>query len=118
MKPMLKPVAVLALLISVMAAQVNAQGFTRNLARTGLTQEDVNIMVSEGAQLYQGGNATVGIDTVWNNPETGAHGLAEIVEVDGSCIRIAYRFKTERNRALQTFEIRRCVQNGEWVLSG
>lgn len=109
---------ILIMLASLFATSVHAQGFLRQLARTGLTQEDVNIMVAEGAQLYQSGGARVGDDTVWQNPDTGAHGLAEIVETDGDCVRTAYRFKTTRNRAMQTIEIRRCLQNGEWVLSG
>ena len=107
-----------ALLASFFATSVHAQGFLRQLSRTGLTQEDVNIMVAEGSQLYRSGGARVGDDAVWQNPATGAHGLAEIVAVDGNCVGTAYRFKTTRNRSMQTIEIRRCLQNGEWVLSG
>lgn len=108
----------LAAVCSLAASPLFAQGFTTKLARTGLTQDDVNIMVAEGAQLYQNGGATVGSDTVWKNPETGAYGLAEVVEVEANCVRVAYRFRTDRNRTLQTVEIRRCLQDGTWVLAG
>ena len=100
------------------AAPVYAQGIGRQLARTGLTQEDVGIMVERGSTLYRGGGAAVGADTVWQNPETGAHGLAEITDVDGNCIRIAYRFITTKQTSLQTVELRRCLQDGKWVLAG
>lgn len=99
------------------AAPLYAQGIGRQLARTGLTQEDVSIMVDRGATLYRNGGAQVGVDTVWQNSETGAHGLAEITEVEGNCIRIAYRFITTKQTSLQTLEFRRCLQDGAWVLS-
>lgn len=100
------------------AAPLAAQGLGRQLARTGLTQADVDIMVAEGASLYRNGNAQVGADTVWQNAETDTHGLAEITQVEGDCITIAYRFKTTRQTSLQTVEIRRCLVDGRWLLSG
>lgn len=100
------------------AAPAAAQGFLRQLERTGLTQEDVNTMVAQGAELYRNGGASVGDDTVWQNLNTGAHGLAEITEVDDSCVRIAYRFITTRRDTLQTIEVRRCLQDGQWLLAG
>lgn len=100
------------------AAPLAAQGLGRQLSRAGLTQEDVDIMVAEGATLYRNGNAAVGADAIWQNPETDAYGMAEISEVEGDCIRIAYRFKTTRRDGLQTVEIRRCLVDGNWVLSG
>lgn len=100
------------------SAPANSQGFIRQLERTGLTQEDVNIMVDRGAALYRNGGAAPGDDTVWQNTDTGAHGLAEITGVEGNCVRIAYRFITTRRTTLQTIEVRRCLQDGEWLLSG
>ena len=100
------------------AAPAAAQGFLRQLERTGLTQEDVNVMVAAAAELYSNGGATVGDDTVWQNTETSAHGLAEITEVEGNCVSIAYRFITTRRSTMQTIEIRRCLEDGRWVLAG
>lgn len=104
--------------IACTAAPLAAQGLGRQLARSGLTQADVDIMVAEGATLYRNGNATVGADTIWQNPETNAYGMAEITTVDGDCVIIAYRFKTTRQSSLQTVDIRRCLVDGRWLLSG
>ena len=101
-----------------LAAPAAAQGFIKKIARTGLTQDDINIMVETASDLYASGGAVVGADTVWLNPETDAHGLAEITEVAGNCVRIAYRFRTTRRPSLQTVEALRCLENGRWVLSG
>lgn len=100
------------------AAPLAAQGLGRQLSRAGLTQADVDIMVAEGATLYRNGNATTGDDTIWQNPETDAHGMAEITAVEDDCITIAYRFRTTRQTNLQTVEIRRCLVDGRWLLSG
>lgn len=101
-----------------LSAPLSAQGFSQKLARTGLTQADVDIMVAEGSALYRSGNATVGADTVWQNADTGAYGLAKITAVDGDCVTIAYRFRTSRQTTLQTVDIRRCLVDGRWLLSG
>lgn len=105
-------------MIACAATPLYAQGFAKQLARTGLTQEDVNIMVAQGATLYKNGGASVGADTVWQNTATQAHGLAEITEVDGNCIKIAYRFVTTRQTSMQSVEIRRCLSDGQWKLAG
>lgn len=99
------------------ASPVYAQAFVKQLSRVGMTQADIDIMVAAGAELYNDGTASAGADTIWLNPETDAHGLAEITEVDGSCIRIAYRFRTNKQADLQSVEVRRCLTDGAWVLS-
>jgi hypothetical protein len=51
------------------------------------------------------------------NPATGAHGLAEVVEVKNGCVRIAYKFRTGRKQDVQVVTIRRCPVEGRWKLS-
>ena len=68
------------------------------LARTGLVQEDINIMVRTAAPMYASRNAEVGKDVIWSNPKTGAFGMAEILEVDGDCVRLVYRFQTRSRK--------------------
>lgn len=87
------------------------------LGRTGMTQEDVNIMVRAGATLYASGTPAVGADTIWSNPQTGAYGMAEIVEAEGNCVKIAYRFRTMRQPAVRTVTTGRCLVDRAWKLS-
>lgn len=99
------------------ATGADAQSLGRALARTGLVQEDVNIMVQTAATLYASGDAAVGRDVIWTNPKTQAFGMAEITEVQGDCVRVAYRFQTRRKPATETIVTRRCRVGGKWVLS-
>lgn len=108
-------VAVVSVLLLPEGAQ--AQSFVRMLARTGLVQEDVNIMVRTASTLYAAGNPQVGRDVIWSNPKTGAFGMAEVLEVEGDCVRIAYRFQTRRRPATQTVTTRRCLADGRWILA-
>lgn len=99
------------------AAPLHAQSIGKQLARTGMTQDDVNIMVDAASELFSSGNATVGADTIWQNPETDAHGLAEVVEVEGNCVRVAYKFRTTKQPNQHVVNIRRCLTDGKWLLS-
>lgn len=94
-----------------------AQSFVKMLGRTGLVQEDVNIMVRTASTLYASGNARVGSDVIWSNPKTGAFGMAEVLDVTGDCVRLAYRFQTRRQSATQSVTIRRCLNDGRWMLA-
>ena len=82
-------------------------------------QEDINIMVRKASTLYAFGNARIGSDVIWSNRKTGAFGMAEIleVEVEGDCVRLAYRFQTRQQPATQSVTIRRCLTDGRWILS-
>lgn len=94
-----------------------ANSVLRQLSRTGLIQEDINIMARAGRQLYVAGNARVGDDTIWMNPATGAYGLAEVVEVQNGCVRIAYKFRIRGKQNVQVVTVRRCPVEGRWRLS-
>ena len=106
-----------AAMFAISATSIEAQGIWRTLARTGLVQEDIDIMVRTGATLYASGEAQVGSDVIWSNPQTQAFGMAEILEVDGDCIRIAYRYQTLRQPKTQSVTNRRCLVDNRWILS-
>jgi hypothetical protein len=107
-----------ALVLSMIAAPIaQAQTLGRILARTGLVQEDINIMVRTGASLYAAGDAEIGSDAIWSNPETRAFGMVEVIEIDANCVRIAHRFRTQQRPATQTVTSRRCRVDNRWVLS-
>ena len=99
------------------AVQAQANAVVQQLARTGLTQEDINVMVQAGSTLYVGGRAQVGDDTIWSNPATGAHGMIEVTSVQGNCVGVDYRFRANDRKALQTVASRRCLSDGRWVLT-
>ena len=94
-----------------------AQSLGRMLTRTGLVQEDINIMTGAAAELYTAGNARVGDDVIWSNPQTGAFGMIEVIEVEENCVRLAYRFQAARKSTTQTVTIRRCLVDGQWIVS-
>ncbi|NNU82226.1 hypothetical protein HMH01_17455 [Halovulum dunhuangense] len=88
------------------------------LARTGLSQADVDIMVREGAALYTRGDVQVGDDTVWSNPQTRAHGLVEVTAVAGDCVTLGYKFRTASRAGVQQYVSRRCrMADGRWQLT-
>jgi hypothetical protein len=95
----------------------DAQTLGRMIQRTGLSQQDVNIMTSAGSALYASGNARVGDDAIWSNPNTGAFGMAEVLAIEENCVRMAYRFQTQRRPMTQTITIRRCLVGERWLLS-
>ena len=99
------------------AAHAQVNSVLRQLSRTGLVQEDINIMVRTGSDLYRSGNAVVGTDTIWSNPATGAHGLVEVSSVEGDCVGLVYKFRARGRPAIQAVSSRRCLRNDRWVMA-
>jgi hypothetical protein len=100
-----------------MSHPVSANSLLRQIENTGLTQEDINMMVRSGGGLYADGNAKPGDDTIWSNPETGAHGSVEVSTVSGNCVGLSYKFMTRRKPQIHTVQTRRCLDNGQWRLA-
>lgn len=103
--------------VAMAAGQAGAESIAKTISRSGLTQEDVNIMTRAGASLYTGGTARVGDDAIWSNPGTNSHGMVEVTAVEGSCVTLAHRFRPANRTRTQTFESRRCLADGKWILS-
>lgn len=91
--------------------------FLEQISRTGMTQEDINIMTQEASKLYVGGGAVAGSETAWSNPATEAYGTAKIAGVDANCVNIGYIFHTKSRPAPRPMNVRRCKQDGKWILS-
>ncbi|MEQ9258127.1 MAG: hypothetical protein RIG84_03420 [Roseovarius sp.] len=70
-----------AALLALAPQGAEASTLLRQLERSGMTQQDLNIMVQTGSTLYAGGGARAGADTIWSNPETGAFGAVEVASV-------------------------------------
>jgi hypothetical protein len=103
--------------IAIAAGPALANSLLRQIESTGLTQEDLNIMVRAGGELYASRAARPGEDTIWSNPATGAYGSVEITSVSGKCVGLNYKFRTRRNSRIQTVQTRRCLNDGRWVLA-
>lgn len=103
--------------IVLLSYPASANSLLRQIDRTGLTQQDLNAMVRAGGMLYADSNARPGDDTIWSNPETGAHGSVEVSTVSGNCVGLSYKFMTRRKPQIQTIQTRRCLDNGQWRLA-
>ncbi|MDD9727730.1 hypothetical protein PVV74_19985 [Roseovarius sp. SK2] len=99
------------------AHPASANSLLRQIDRTGLTQQDLNIMVRTGGELYVSRKALPGDDTIWSNPETGAYGSVEIASVSGNCVGLNYKFRTRRQARIQTVQTQRCLTDGRWILA-
>ncbi|MDW4498470.1 hypothetical protein R5H30_10800 [Sulfitobacter sp. D35] len=97
------------------APRADANALLRQLSRSGLTQQDVDMMVRAGATLYADGRASAGDDTIWSNPATGSFGLVEVASVSGECVSLTYKFRTARRSAVQSVAGRRCLSGNRWV---
>lgn len=117
MRPFFRSMATALFCIATTVASLEAQSIAGALARTGLVQEDINIMTRAGSTLYATGNARVGSDAIWSNPNTRAFGMVEVIAVQGACVRLAYRFQTRRRPMTQEVITRRCRVEDRWVLS-
>lgn len=107
----------ISLVLPTLPASAQGVSIARQLARTGLTQEDINIMTRAGSKLYASGKAVVGVDTIWSNPNTSAYGLVEVAKVEGNCVTLVYKFQTSKRPSVQSVLLRRCLNDGSWVLT-
>ncbi|MEM8730458.1 MAG: hypothetical protein AAGF79_11120 [Pseudomonadota bacterium] len=88
------------------------------IKRTGLTQDDINVMSSTAAELYQTGTPQVGRTSAWSNPDTGARGEATLTGFASNCADIRHVVFTQRRPEAQQFVFRNCkTADGNWVLS-
>lgn len=103
--------------VLLVAYPVSANSLLRQIDRTGLTQQDLNLMVRTGGELYANRSAQPGDDTIWSNPETGAYGSVELTSVSGNCVGLNYKFRTRRQSQVQIVQTQRCLTNGRWILA-
>lgn len=102
---------------ALLSGPVAARSIVDMMRRSGLTQEDVNIMTRSGATLYSGRSAVVGNDAIWSNPATRSHGMVEVTGVDGQCVTLRHSFRARGQQRTQELATRRCLTNGTWQLS-
>ncbi|MBB97860.1 MAG: hypothetical protein CML68_25080 [Rhodobacteraceae bacterium] len=95
-----------------------AQSMPEILRRTGLSQQDINIMSQAAAPLYRSGTPKVGSSADWSNPDTGASGTATLTAFANRCADIRHVVITTRRPEPQPFVMRNCQNaDGAWTLS-
>lgn len=105
------------LVVPVWFAGAQAQSLGRILDRSGLDQEDLDIMEQTAATLYASGSASVNDAASWTNEQTESRGTVKITGVDGDCISLSHSVQTKREPATRTVDTRRCLIGDQWVLS-
>ena len=116
---MRRSISVTAFALAVAAASAShGASFLRTVDQLGLTNEDVRIAGAEAGKLYEAGTVEVGAESVWQNPDTGAHGKVEITAFDGRCVGIEHVFRSGRTKQVHRVNARRCKgEDGVWRLA-
>lgn len=108
---------ILGLVLTLAAGTASANSIIRDLDRSGLTQDDLNMMMRGASDLYSAGQARVGASTTWSNPATRSQGEVEVTGVAGNCVTLVHRFRPRGAARAQDMRTRRCLTDGVWLLS-
>lgn len=104
--------------VGLVPARVEAASMADTLRRTGLTQQDINLLSQTGASLYRDGTPKLGTEKDWSNPDTGNSGKAMLVGLDGNCADVRHVVITQRRPQPQEFTFRNCKgADGNWVMT-
>lgn len=107
------------LMFAAMVPSAHAQaGLSDTLFRTGLSQDDIDLMAQTADSLYRNGAPRVGRTQSWSNAETGAKGSVKLVAFRGNCAYLQHFILTTRRPKPQEFRFKTCkTADGNWVLS-
>lgn len=113
----------LAALAVVIAAAVaspsGAIGLLEELGRIGLNNDDFGLASEAAERLYTAADVKPGARTTWQNPETGAQGEIEILEVEGRCVLIKHLLQSAEQEQVRRIDVKRCRgDDGVWRISG
>jgi surface antigen len=115
-KNLMKLCFLVAVCIAANSSHVSAQGLRGVIKETNLTDEDISLMKAAAAELYAVEDPKVGAETIWQNPDSGAHGTVELTAFDGQCAELRHLFAA-RGRQPEAVVSRRCNNDqGEWKL--
>jgi hypothetical protein len=84
-----------------------------------MSPEDIEMAQDTAASLYTNPGVKVGEQAKWQNPESGAEGLVEILKVDNQGLCVTFRhLAATRTKSQVRYTIRRCKDaGGDWLLS-
>lgn len=97
---------------------VQARSLADTLRRTGMTQQDIDVMSESAGSLYREGTPKVGQSVDWSNPDTGATGTSTLQSYQGNCATLKHVVVTPRRPEPQEFLFRQCrTAVGGWALT-
>ncbi len=109
-------VAVATFLASPHPASAQYAHFFRDAA---LTPADIELAQSTAATLYTKEGVKAGEKANWQNPQTGAEGYIEMLEVEdgGSCVVFRHMAKAKARDHVRYY-VRKCLDDdGKWMLA-
>ncbi|MFY0691313.1 MAG: hypothetical protein JXR14_05240 [Paracoccaceae bacterium] len=107
-----------ALFISLFSVPSHAQ-FAHFARDAALTPDDIGLAKDSAKALYTKPGVQPGETLYWENEESGARGLVEVVAVEeaGRCVVLRHFANTRRKPEIRYY-VRRCRDvNGRWLLS-
>jgi len=95
-----------------------ARSLADTLRRTGMSQEDINVMSEAAGVLYRQGTPKVGQSVEWTNPDSGTSGTSTLQSFENKCATLRHVVVTTRRPEPQDFLFRQCqTATGTWILT-
>ncbi len=108
---------VFILLFTTTTAMAQA-GLYKRFSNIGLKQSDIDMLTATAEGMYVTSPAKSGATKQWENPETGARGQVETLDVGGNCVTVRHIIRVAGADESAAFASRRCqAADGSWQLS-
>jgi surface antigen len=106
----------LTLLLGTAPQHSTAQTLSRILAKSGLTQEDFNLMSTAAGSLYETVTPKVGQSADWKNKETGSFGTVKLTTYKDNCVYLLHKTNPKGQDKVTEIRNRFCKSaDGTWV---
>lgn len=115
--PMSGRILALAVLILSLGLPVEAQ-LAKILRETNLTQDDMKLANGAAQSLFEKSGVARGQQASWQNPESGATGVVEVLDLEqgGKCITVRHVTQPQ-DKPQRQFKMRRCKDGDIWTLA-
>lgn len=95
-----------------------ATPFSVQLAKSGFTPEDLDLMAATEARLYTPNIQKTGSRLSWSNPGSGASGSVTLESVQGACVELHHLAHKKDRPAPVELRRRKCrADDGRWLLA-
>jgi surface antigen len=117
---MRRNVNLIAALLMAIAAPLSAIAtpLSVQLARSGFTPKDLDLMSATAAKLYTPSVKEVGSTLSWSNPDSGARGSVKLAAVQDNCIYLHHFVYAKGRTSPAELRPRMCKStDGRWLLA-